>query len=158
MELVKPGTNIDFISRRKKGLVVSLVLIVIAVISLIAHGGPRLGVDFAGGTNVTVKFKEPVTAEDIRDALGRVNLQQSTIQQFEEAEEHEFIIQVQQDDGALEDTDTVVTEALRQRFGEESFDVEMVEMVGPKVGKDLRRKGFLSICYAVIFMLIYSNN
>ena len=91
MELVKPGTNIDFIGRRKKALVVSLFAILAGLISLIAHGGPRLGVDFAGGTNVTVKFLAPVAAESIRDALGAVNLHQSTIQQFEEAEKYGYL-------------------------------------------------------------------
>ena len=155
MEIIKPGTTIDFISKRKIALICSLVIIGASILSLIVHGGPRLGVDFAGGTNVTVKFDQPVTAEDIRGALSAGNLPQSTIQQFEESEKHEFIIQIQQNEGEPENTDNRVTNALTQRFGENSFDVEMVEMVGPKVGKDLRQKGFLSIVYAVIFMLIY---
>lgn len=155
MEIIKPGTTIDFISKRKLALMCSLFVIGLSIVSLIARGGPRLGVDFSGGTNVTVKFNQPVTAEDIREALSAINLGQSTIQQFEEAEQHEFIIQIEQKEGEPQDTDSIITEALIQRFGEGSFSVEMVEMVGPKVGKDLRRKGFLSIVYAVVFMLVY---
>ncbi len=155
MEIIHPGTTVDFVGKKNTALMCSLVVILASVVSLIAHGGPRLGVDFAGGTNVTVKFQQSVTAEQIRQALAEVNLKQSTIQQFEEAEQHEFIIQVEQKEGESEHADSVITDALRNRFGEESFEVVMVEMVGPKVGKDLRRKGFLSILYAVFFMLIY---
>ena len=132
MEIIKSGTTIDFISKRKIAIICSLVIIGASILSLIVHGGPRLGVDFAGGTNVTVRFNQAVTAEEIRSALSAVNLDQSTIQQFEESEKHEFIIQIQQKEGEPENTDNKVADALTQGFGKDSFDVDMVEMVGPR--------------------------
>ena len=54
MQFIKPGININFIGRRKIAFVISLAMILITIASLIYHGGPRLGVDFAGGTVVHI--------------------------------------------------------------------------------------------------------
>jgi preprotein translocase subunit SecF len=155
MEIIRPGTNFDFIGKRNYVLVFSGLIILIGIVSLIMHGGPRLGVDFAGGILIQVKFFQEVTAGEIKNKLRPINLQDSVVQQFEEKGQHEFLIQVQKRGIDVENIDQSVASALVQGFGENSFEVRRVEMVGPKVGKDLRRKGMLSILYAVIFMLIY---
>ncbi|MCD6352907.1 MAG: protein translocase subunit SecF [Proteobacteria bacterium] len=155
MEIIRPGTNFDFIGKRTYALVLSCFLIVIGVFSLIMHGGPRYGIDFAGGVLVQVRFFQNVTAEEIKEKLQPINLENSVVQQFEEEGKHEFLIQTQ---GTAIDTENlakVLTDALAQGFGEENFEIRRVEMVGPKVGKDLRKKGLLSVLYAVIFMLLY---
>jgi len=65
MELIKPGTNINFVGRMKLAFIISLALIVISTLSLIIHKGPNLGIDFAGGTLVQIKFKEATSVNDI---------------------------------------------------------------------------------------------
>ena len=155
MEFIRPGTNVDFIGKRNYALVFSGLMILIGIVSLIMHGGPRYGVDFAGGILVQIKFLQEVTAGEIKETLQPINLQDSVVQQFEEKGQHEFLIQVQKKGIDVENIDQSISQTLAQRFGEGGFEVRRVEMVGPKVGKDLRRKGMLSIFYAVVFMLIY---
>ena len=155
MEIIRPGTNFDFIGKKTYALVFSGLIILIGIVSLIMHGGPCLGVDFAGGILIQVRFFQEVTAGEIKNKLRPINLQDSVVQQFEEKGQHEFLIQVQKRGIDVENIDQSVASALVQGFGENSFEVRRVEMVGPKVGKDLRRKGMLSILYAVVFMLIY---
>jgi preprotein translocase subunit SecF len=92
MEFVKPGININFVGKRRYAYAVSLLLILATVISLIIHGGPNYGVDFAGGTLVQVQFQEPTTAQDIRQGLSGTALAGATIQRFGDKDANEFLI------------------------------------------------------------------
>jgi preprotein translocase subunit SecF len=86
-------TNIDFLGRRRIFIGISLVLILAGVASLIVKGGPKLGIDFKGGTLVYVKFKDAPDLDAIRNALTSKGLEVATLQPFEEGEDsHELKI------------------------------------------------------------------
>jgi len=86
-------TNIDFLGRRKIFIGLSLVLILAGVASLIMKGGPKLGIDFKGGTLVYVKFKEAPDLDAIRSSLTSEGLDVATLQPFDEGEDdHELKI------------------------------------------------------------------
>lgn len=155
MEFFRPNTNIDFVGKQKYALTFSAILILITIISLILHKGPRYGVDFAGGIVVQVKFSKPVTAEEIKQHLKPVNLQDSVVQEFEEKGQNEFLIQSSKETIDIENIQQVVSQALSKGFGEKSFEVRRVESVGPKVGKDLRKKGLLAVIFSWLLMLVY---
>ncbi len=154
MELIKPGTNLDFVGKMKPAFSLSLALIVISVLSVLLHGGLTMGIDFAGGTLVQLKFQKPATVEQIREALREVNLQDSVIQHFG-YEGNEFLVKTASSTSELKGFSDTIEEALATGFAREDFEVRRVEMVGPKVGSDLRQKGLLSILYAMIGILIY---
>ena len=154
MEFIKPGININFIGRRKIAFVFSSAMILLTIILLIWRGGPNYGVDFAGGVLVQVKFSQPQTPDDIRKALEAVQLQDSIIQRFGEKGQSEFLIRVQKTDLALTGISESVKKALVGQFGK-TVEVRRVEMVGPKVGEDLRQKALFAIFYAILFIAIY---
>ena len=66
MQIIKPGTNIDFVGRRKIAYAVSVILIIGSIISLIVHGGPKQGIDFKGGAEMIVNFVPPVPIADVK--------------------------------------------------------------------------------------------
>ena len=66
MELIKPGTKIDFVQWAPWAIGFSWLLIAIGAVSLLAHGGPNYGVDFSGGTVVQVRFAQKPAIGDIR--------------------------------------------------------------------------------------------
>jgi preprotein translocase subunit SecF len=68
MELFK-NTNYDFLGKKWPFIIASLVLTVAGFASLIASGGPRMGIDFKGGALMTVKFASPPPLEKIRSAF-----------------------------------------------------------------------------------------
>ncbi len=154
MEFIKPGININFIGRRKIAFAFSSVMVVATIILLIWRGGPNYGVDFTGGVLVQVKFGQPRTPDDIRKALEAVQLQDSIIQRFGEKGQSEFLIRVRKTDLALNGISDHVKEALVGQFGE-GVEIRRVEMVGPKVGEDLRQKALFAIFYAILFIAIY---
>ncbi|MBN2284242.1 MAG: protein translocase subunit SecF [Deltaproteobacteria bacterium] len=155
MELIKPGTTINFVGVIKVAFLASLAAIIISIASLVLHGGPNLGIDFAGGTMVQVKFKDKVTVDEIRKALATVELGKSVIQQFGYAADREFLIKTDRSSSEIKGLTGSINEALGERFGDGNYEIRRVEVVGPKVGEDLRKKGFLAICYAMIGILIY---
>lgn len=65
------NTKIDFISGRKWSYLVSGALILISLGSIFIKGF-TYGVDFTGGRTYVVRFDKPVTAEDVREATGKV--------------------------------------------------------------------------------------
>jgi len=155
MELIRPGINIDLVGKMRIACWASLVVIIISVLSLVFHGGPKLGIDFAGGTQIQVKFSQETTADGIRDSLRNMGLGNNIIQRFGYKDNNEFLINTERASSELEGLSDKITEALGATYGKENVDIRRVEVVGPKVGKDLRQKGLLAMLYAVIGMLIY---
>jgi preprotein translocase subunit SecF len=154
MQLIKPDINIDFVGKRKLAFIFSLVLIVIGLVSLIGHGGPHYGIDFAGGTLVQVQFEKPTDAREINQALTGLDLGTPVVQRFGE-ETNEFLIRVERTTGELQGISVQITESLEKSYGAGTVDVRRVEMVGPQVGKDLRNKGIKAIFYAMLGILAY---
>ena len=73
MRIVK-DTNIDFMSQRKLALILSAVVVFSGVTSLLINGGPKLSIDFKGGTLVSVQFTEEMDILAVRTAMGNVNI------------------------------------------------------------------------------------
>ena len=155
MEFIRPGINIDFIGRRKTAYLLSGALMLLTILLLLFRGGPNYGVDFSGGILVQVRFSHPKTPGEIREALTSIAMEDSLIQEFGEKGEFEYLIRVSESDIELSGLSNRVKKSLDGVFGEKNVEVRRVEMVGPKVGKDLREKALFAIFYALLFMVIY---
>ncbi len=153
MEIFKKETHIDFMGKARMAIMCSGLLILASLVSLGIQGGMKFGIDFAGGTLVQLKFESPPNLSDIRDSLKDLGLADSTIQEF--GSPNHILIRVERSQGALEEMGTTLKEALAKRINPDTITIERVEMVGPKVGKDLREKAMLSILYAIIGIVIY---
>ena len=153
MEIFKRVTEYNFMAKKTMAIVLSSVVILVGIISMITHGGLKYGIDFDGGTLVQLKFKTPPAIEDLRDGLKTIGLGDSTIQEF--GSKNHILIRVEKSEEKLEEIGTKVKNSLIGKFQADDILVERVEMVGPKVGKDLREKAILSIIYAIIGIVIY---
>jgi preprotein translocase subunit SecF len=155
MEFIKPGTKINFIGLRRFAFALSGLVIAASIISIMFHGGLNYGIDFAGGTLVQVKFKEPTQVERIKEQLSSIGLDRSLVQRFGEKKENEYLIRVEKVVPEMEVLSLQIEEALQKAYGKGGVEVRRTEMVGAKVGKDLRKKGMLAIIYAMVGILIY---
>jgi preprotein translocase subunit SecF len=154
MQFIKPDINLDFIGKRMIAFLASVTLIVICIVSLILHGGPRYGIDFAGGTLMQIKFHNPVKISDIKSALISIGIENPSVQSFGEKSEHEYLIRTGTAVVTSEELAAEVKDALNSTSGGE-VEIRRLEMVGPQVGKDLREKALFAIFYALLFITIY---
>lgn len=154
MQFIKPGININFLGKRKIAFVFSSLMIIATIVLLVWRGGPNYGVDFSGGVLVQVKMAQKVSPLEIKKALGAVNIDNSIVQEFGEAGQFEYLIRIQKTEIELSSLGDRVEQALRTTFGD-SVEIRRVEMVGPKVGKDLRQKALFAIFYSILFIAIY---
>ena len=154
MELIKPGSKIPFTSYRKIAVILSTI-VNLAVLVMLFIKGPNLGVDFAGGTVVQLKFQQPVSIPDMRRALESVNLGGSEIQDFGREGDNEYLIRLEKTSVEIGALGEQIKKALSDQFGADKFEIRRIEFVGPKIGEDLRRRGVLSVIVATIMMGVY---
>ncbi len=154
MRFIKPDTHIDFIGKKKIAFSLSIACIVISILSLTVHKGPKLGIDFAGGTLIQIKSKTAVRIDDIKSGLEAVGLGKSSVQQFGERIHNEFLVRT---DLLYENADTFASEIKKALEAATASEVEIrrVEMVGPQVGEDLREKALFAMFYSLLFITIY---
>src|SRR5262245_27305005 len=137
MELIKPGTNIPFTSYRKVAVVLSTV-VNLAVLLMLLTKGPNLGVDFAGGTVVQLKFQQKVSIADIRRAFESIKLGGVVIQDFGQEGANEYLLRLDKTSVELGALGEQIKKALSDQFGADKFEIRRIESVGPKIGEDLR--------------------
>lgn len=155
MELIRPDININFVGMRFKALVFSCVIIITSLGLMVWRGGLNLGVDFAGGTLIQIQFKRSTAPDEIRSALKDLGFQQSAIQQVGSAADNEYLIRTDVTTSEMANVSQRVEESLVKAFGDGQVTVRRAEMVGPKVGHDLRQKALFAIYYALLFIAIY---
>ena len=153
MKIINSDTHFDFMGKIKMAMTISGLVILIGLGSIALSGGLKYGIDFAGGTLIQLQFKTPPDIEVIRDGLKTIALGESTIQEF--GSKRDILIRIQRSEEKLEAVGSKVRNSLGGKFNKEDITIERVEMVGPKVGRDLREKAILSILYAVIGIVIY---
>ena len=154
MQFIKPDINLEIIGKRRIAYGVSGILILISILSLIVHGGPKYGIDFAGGTVIQVQFTAPVSINDIKQGLTGAEITNPTVQSFGERANHEYLIRTDMSEMEEDNFIPKVEEVLQTATGQ-TADVRRVEMVGPQVGKDLRAKALFAMFYALLFITIY---
>jgi preprotein translocase subunit SecF len=154
MEIIKKGTNIDFIGKRYIAFTLSALMILIGIISLIFHGGPKYGIDFAGGTLIQIKFGSPVEIDRIKSGLSAATLENSSVQLFGDKKENEFLIRTNTPIIANKEFSDSLAGALKTATGNNP-EIRRIEMVGPQVGKDLQQKALFAIFYSLVFIAVY---
>jgi preprotein translocase subunit SecF len=153
MEFFK-NTHVKFVEIRKIGYAFSGTLILIGIISLILHGGPRYGIDFTGGTSLQLKFEKTISAGDLRSSIGKIGFSGAEIKHIGTAEENEFIIRVEKKTEGTE-ASTIIEEQLTKDFSDNPYDIRFVQEIGPKIGGELRRAALMAIFISLLGILIY---
>jgi preprotein translocase subunit SecF len=109
-------SNIDFMKYRRYFVVVSSVLLALGIFSVFVHGKLNLGIDFAGGTQLNLKFAEPPAVDELRAVVAEAGIDETLIQQFGEAEDNSVIVKTPTVEGSQEGSRDLVVEALDRRY------------------------------------------
>ena len=147
------GINVDWMGRRHLAYIISGILVVASLVSLIAHGGPKYGVDFTGGSALEFSLKPTPGVDDVRSAVESAGFSGAEIQQRLDRPA-EFLIRlgVQQ---AGTDPAPAVEAALRGIAPNMAVELLRVETVGPRVGTELRSAAVKAVLLALGLILVY---
>lgn len=146
-------TSFNFIGPRWKAMMISAAIIVAGLIMLIIQGGPDWSIDFRGGLDMQVRFAQPVSDGQVRAALGKVDVGEvKTVSSLGQPDEILIRLKVAENSEA---TQKLVQQELEAGFPGNTFEIRNVDVVGPKVGKELRRQAIISAIVAVTLLLIY---
>lgn len=151
MELFRVKNRYSFMAKSKIFLTLSLSLIAISVF-LLATKGLNFGIDFAGGTLVQVKYEKEAPISQIREALSNNEIfAGASITEFGSPDE--VIIKIKKSSGELQKD---IGDSVREELsGTGEFQIRRVDMVGAKVGGELREKGLTSLALVLVAILIY---
>ena len=134
LEFIKPGTLIKFLNYRKFAYLFSGFLIVISIISFFF--GLNLGIDFAGGTELHIKFNKDVRISELRKTVESLKLGDVSIQRFGEMGANSFLVRVEKTSSNIKGgVSDIIQDALAKKFGKGSFKILREESIGPKVGR-----------------------
>ena len=146
----------DFVGKRYLFMVCSAVLIVISIISIIAHRGLNLGIDFTGGVLVQVKFDKPVDIGELRGLFSSAKLPNYNIQNF--PVDNTIVLRIK---GNLGQSD-VILKSIKEVLDKISIGgvvipstVERVEYVGPVIGKYLARQAVYALLFSFLGIIVY---
>src|SRR5271168_4048655 len=152
LQLIRPDINLDFVGKRHFFVLLSTVINIAAIVLLFTRG-LNYGVDFVGGSVAQIEFTSRTNGDAIQKALAPLDLGEVTVQDFGKAGQS-FLARFE----TIKNIGSVgpkLETALDKVYGPGVAKVVRVESVGAKVGSDLRRKGFLAVIIATIFMGVY---
>ena len=158
MQFIKSNLNIDFIGKRKMAFYLSLAMILISLIFLLFNRGPRYGIDFAGGSEVTIRFNETVEPKELRVGLEQIGIANAGIQalggEVGSSTGSSYLIRTDQTEENAKVFVAQIKGDLPTAMGRE-LEFRKFDMVGPQVGKDLQEKALLAMFFALLFITVY---
>jgi len=154
MEIIRPDTNIDFIGKWKLCVAISAAVIVVSLLAIPVRG-IRLGLDFAGGHEIQVKFTQKLPDDEgsVRAIVAGLGVAEPTIVRFGEADKAEFLIRFRGEEGQQGKVADELKIALEKGIG--PVELERVGFVGPKVGAELQSAGLKAVGISCLLILIY---
>jgi preprotein translocase SecF subunit len=164
MRIIK-DTNINFMGNTKVAVFVSAVLILAGIGSMITKGGPKLSIDFKGGTLVAVNYTETMDINVVRSSLSSVvidgqsfDFSQAEIKHF--GDESNVAVRLPSMENEPENFSRNFVNKMADAFPESVPEnrtefILSIEKVGPKIGAELSGDAVMAIFSALALILLY---
>ncbi len=148
-------TNIDFMGKRRIAFAFSGVMVLLGIIALvqIARGAANMGIDFAGGTAVQLKFEKPIHIDEARGALESNGLAHAELQEF--AQENKLLVRVKASTTIEEKTAEQMMAVFQKEFPDNKFVVESSTEIGPTIGQKLQSDALIAILISFAGIVLY---
>src|SRR5437660_2602861 len=148
-------TSIDFMGWRRYSFALSGLLVLLGIIALIqiGRGSANLGIDFAGGTAVQLKFEKPVSIEKAREILLKSGLAEVELQEF--TSDNKLLVRVKAKTTIEEKVAEKVLEAFRKNFPDNPFVVDASTEIGPTIGQKLQKDALIAIGISMLGIILY---
>lgn len=154
IELIK-NTHIDFLGKKYIAFALSGILAILGIVAIIqiSRGHANLGIDFAGGTAVQLKFEKSIALHNVRLALEKAGVKDFDLQDL--PTENKILIRMKKSEEEPTLVADEITTVLTKQFPDNKYVVDSTTVIGPKVGGRLRADAAKAIAVAVIGLLIY---
>ena len=138
-------TNIDFMGKRTISFALSGILAFLGIIAVlqIARGAANLGIDFAGGTAVQLKFDQSIRIDEARRALESNGLGSAELQEF--TQDNKLLIRVKASTTIEEKVAERVMAVFSKEFPGNKFVVDSSMEIGPTIGKKLQEDAMIAV-------------
>lgn len=148
-------TNIDFMGWRRYSFALSGVLILVGLVAMVQiwRGAANLGIDFAGGTAVQLKFEKAVPIELARQALITHGLPEVELQEF--TADNKLLVRVKAQTTIEEKVADKVLDAFKKVFPDNPFVVDSSYEIGPTIGEKLQEDALKAITISMVGIILY---
>ena len=164
------NTSFDFIKARKVTYIVSGALILISLVSIFTKGF-TYGVDFTGGRTYVVRFDQPVTAEQVREAAIAEFDGAVEVKQFGGESQMKITTQYKNDEESSEvdaEVEAKLYNALIPFFEDKNMTIDQFkstldnpngiissDKVGPTIANDIKRDAIIAVILALFVIFAY---
>jgi len=145
--------KINFVGAMKPAFTISAVLVLVTIVSLILHGGPRLSIDFTGGSILQVRLAPIPDIGELRAALDSAGYVGAQVQEFGAPDE--FLITFPELEGDLMDAGQIMLNSLREGLPGYEIELRREEAVGPKIGGELRTAAANAVALSLVLIVMY---
>lgn len=155
IQLVPDNLKIDFFGHRFYAFLASLIIIGGSTLCL-ATKGLNFGIDFTGGTVIEIRVQEAPDLAHMREILNALDLGEVSLQEF--GGDKDLMVRMRQQEGGPEEQQAAIQKvqnALTATVGEGKVEFRRTEFVGPQVGKELKRDGFMAVVIAILGIMAY---
>ena len=146
------GLHVDWMGKRHIAYWFSGLCVLASIVSLVAHGGPRYGVDFTGGTLMEIRLSPSPEVDAVRTAVDKAGFPGSEIQKLDKP--GQFLIRLGAHEG-VKDIAAAVRTGIQAELPNASYELLRLETVGPRVGGELRGAAIKAIFLALGLILVY---
>ncbi|TFG62263.1 MAG: protein translocase subunit SecF [Nitrospirales bacterium] len=148
-------TSVDFMGKRNIAFAVSGVLVLLGLLAVVGimAGWANLGIDFAGGTAVQLKFDKPLGIEEARKALQTHGLGDAELQEF--PQDQKILIRVKTETTIEDEISKQIIEAFQAEFPNHGFVVDSSSSIGPTIGKKLQEDALIAIVLSLLGIMLY---
>jgi preprotein translocase subunit SecF len=147
---IPDGTNIPFVQWSRYGYIISGILCALSIF-LFAFQGLNYGIDFKGGSVITIRTQGPAKIDEIRQKLGGLGLGDVEVQEF--GGPSDLLIKLEAQNGGA-DAEQVAQAKVKETLGS-AVEVRSAETVGAKVSGELTEQAILAVLISIVGVLIY---
>jgi preprotein translocase subunit SecF len=148
-------TAIDFMGKKYYAFLFSGIMILLGLVAVVQiwRGAANLGIDFAGGTSVQLKFENPIRIEEARKALESRGVRDAELQEF--TQDNKLLVRVKAATTIEEKIADRVVAIFNAEFPANKFVVDSSTEIGPTVGQKLQQDALIAILISFAGIILY---
>jgi preprotein translocase subunit SecF len=148
-------TNFDFMGKRHLAFIFSGIMAVLGIVAIvqISRGAANLGIDFAGGTAVQLKFDQPIRIDEARKVLESNGLSNAELQEF--GQENKLLIRLKASTTIEEKVADRVVAVCTKEFSSNHFVVDSSTEIGPTIGQKLQQDALIAVAISFAGIILY---